>query len=491
MRLASAISIAVIPLGVAYLVSRAFDPPDDPFWPLAFAVEVAVFVLAAVSARLLTRVRLRPAPRGPVEGTLDIFIPTCGEPLGLLEEVVTAALAVRRPHRTIVLNDWHVAGLTGSEQVEALARRLGAECFTRTSGPRMKAANLNFGLTHSTADFLLAVDADNVLDAGAADETLGYFADPDVGFVSTPQAFVVDGPDIFNSRETLVHSSVQRCSDADDIAMSMGNGALYRRRAIDAVGGFDETAGVEDVAVSADLHAAGWKSVHHIAPIAVGTVPPTGAAFMRQRLRWAEGTIQAIVARRMWKAPRLNRRQRLHYVQAVGAYFAAASSLPLLVYPTLGILGVGSVEFELPVVSLVLLATYVAGLLALVLVLGGPAAAYRLMSQSVYLSFTNLVAVIRAIRGRFGFTVTAKPGQRARSWLTIPPIVFFVGMVVALGRAAFVPGAPPFFVAVDLALAWMLAAPITAVSLDWRRNRVARVAVRTAIAVGVALWLVA
>ncbi len=242
-------------LGAAVIVLAA----RDLVWQISIApptVLTCVFLGAEVLAVLMfvfTYVSLldrgtRMAP-GPPTGSLDIFIPVCGEPASIVEHTVRAALAVDYPHRTVVLNDGRMAGAADWEQIEELGHRLGVPVLTRTTGQRGKAANLNHGLATSSADFVATIDADHRTHADLGDRMLGHFADPRVAYVQAAQAFE-PSPEVLNNRQEFFYRWLQPAKDAAGAAISCGSGVVYRRAALDDVGGFSEWNIVEDLHTS-------------------------------------------------------------------------------------------------------------------------------------------------------------------------------------------------------------------------------------------------
>jgi len=70
-----------------------------------------------------------------------------------------------------------------------------------------------------------------------------------------------------------------------------GTNVIFRREALDAVGGFDEQSVTEDFATSLKFHKGGWESVYLNKVSAFGMGPEDLGAFFKQQFRWARGTI--------------------------------------------------------------------------------------------------------------------------------------------------------------------------------------------------------
>ena len=253
--------------------------------------------------------------RAPV----DVFIPTVDEPLEMLEASMKAAAAIEHPGLNLyVLDDG------GRPEVKDLARKYG---FTYLSRPdrqqkRYKSANMNYGLAHARSPFVLTIDADNVVQPTILDDLLGHFKDPKVALVASRQTFTVDDND-FN-HDYMFYNHMQTGKNANDAAISCGSGVIYRRKALDAIGGFSEWNLVEDLHTSYIFHSKGYKSVYVSQPYVLGHAPSDLSAIYKQRGTWALDTLRILY----WQNPLIKRglsmRQRLHYFEIGYCYLVSA-----------------------------------------------------------------------------------------------------------------------------------------------------------------------
>ncbi len=118
---------------------------------------------------------------------VDVFITTYDEPVELVRLSVRDAKTLRYPHpisvRVHVLDD-------GRRRVmRAMAAQEKVGYLTRASNVGYKAGNLRNGLEHTDGDLFVICDADTRPLPGLLEETLGYFRDPRVAWVQTPQWF--------------------------------------------------------------------------------------------------------------------------------------------------------------------------------------------------------------------------------------------------------------------------------------------------------------
>jgi len=184
------------------------------------------------------KLRERGEPPTPptTDVTVDVFITTYDEPVDLVMRTALAAKAIRYPHSTWILDDGNRADM------RAAAEQAGLGVVTRgqdwVDRPRhAKAGNLNNALLSTQGEFLLILDADQVPDPAILDRTLGYFKDPRMALVQTPQWFEnVPDADLLGSQAPLFYGPIQQSKDGWNAAFFCGSNAVLRREALMQLG---------------------------------------------------------------------------------------------------------------------------------------------------------------------------------------------------------------------------------------------------------------
>jgi cellulose synthase (UDP-forming) len=184
------------------------------------------------------RIRERGEPPAPPEVgyTVDVFVTTYNEPVELVLRTVRAALEIDYPHSTWILDDGN------RDEVRSAAAQLGVTVINRSADwvdrPRhAKAGNLNNALLATEGEFILVLDADQVPNRGILDRTLGYFKDPRVALVQTPQWFEnVPTADLLGSQAPLFYGPIQQSKDGWNAAFFCGSNAILRREALMQLG---------------------------------------------------------------------------------------------------------------------------------------------------------------------------------------------------------------------------------------------------------------
>ena len=220
-----------------------------------------------------------------------------------------------------------------------------------------KAGNINYAIFsgETTGEFIVTLDADHIPKPEFLYRVLPYFyqynlhtgkyQSNQIAFVQTPQAFYNLPPgDPFGHQAHLFYGPIQQGKDGMDAAFYTGTNAILRREALvsvglqnfsdeykqdnnrldefDLVGGVSSNSITEDMNTAMRLHSAGWKSIYHHEELSVGLAPDDLSSTLKQRLRWAQGTIQVLLKENPWTKPGLTFWQRLQYFQTMYSYFA-------------------------------------------------------------------------------------------------------------------------------------------------------------------------
>ncbi|MEV6743675.1 cellulose synthase catalytic subunit [Streptomyces sp. NPDC051080] len=275
-------------------------------------------VLSNAHATLVAR---DPVPVVPETGTrvafLTSFVPG-KEPLEMVTRTLEAAVRVR--HRGLL----HVWLLDEGDDpaVKEVCARLGVHHFSRKGvahwnrdrGPhraRTKHGNYNAWLDAHGGDyeFFASVDTDHVPLPNYLERMLGYFRDPDIGFVVGPQVY--GNYDTFvtkaaESQQFLFHALIQRAGNRYGAPMFVGTSNAVRISALRQIGGLYDSI-TEDMATGFEMHRARnprtgrkWRSVYTPDVLAVGEGPTAWTDFFTQQLRWSRGTYETIL-KQYWK----------------------------------------------------------------------------------------------------------------------------------------------------------------------------------------------
>lgn len=119
--------------------------------------------------------------------SVDLFLPTYDEDPELVRYSIRDAKALEYPYE-IDLNI-HVLDDGGREEMQRVSEEEKVNYITREGNLGFKAGNLRNAMEQTFGEFIVICDADTRVFPSYLKNTLGYFRDPDVAWVQTPQWF--------------------------------------------------------------------------------------------------------------------------------------------------------------------------------------------------------------------------------------------------------------------------------------------------------------
>ena len=349
-----AIAIVALAVTASYLSWRIVATVDLAVWwvsvPL-IVLEIHAGLGLALFAFSLWDVDRRPVASDVTSTShrIAVLVPTYNESLDILTPTVAAAVSMRLDHETWVLDDGD------RPAVAKLAADLGARYLARSEHGHAKAGNLNHALGVIHADLIAVLDADHVAEPDFLVRTLGYFDDPRVALVQTPQEFY--NTDSFehqpNERaeidrfheQALFYRVLQPGKNRWNAAFWCGTGAVVRVAALREIGGVATETITEDIHTTIRFHRRGWRTVYHNEVLARGLAASDAATYQLQRHRWGTGAMQVLRRENPLFVSGLSVPQRLGYAATLLGWFDAWRSLGYLLLPIV-VLATGAVPIR-------------------------------------------------------------------------------------------------------------------------------------------------
>ena len=289
----------------------------------------------------------RPVSAGQ-EPEVEVIIPTYGEPASMVYQTVKSVLEQDYPNDTIRLvisDDAHSPRIQGI--VEQIRQEYPGVMVRYHQPPRRgdarrrgaaKAGNLNSVLDvldeyAPRALFVETRDADDrVGSASFLRQAVGQLlADPALAFVQTIKEAVVGPGDPFGNLEPLFYRRAMLAKNAANAVFPCGSGLVWRRAALDEIGGFPTWNLVEDLQSGVEALRRGWCGLYLPIVGAVGqTAPEDVPNAIKQRGTWALDTMRLS----FWGNKRgLSLRQHLQFSELGLFYLLSFAMLVFAVTP--------------------------------------------------------------------------------------------------------------------------------------------------------------
>jgi len=265
--------------------------------------------------------------------SVDIFITTFGEPIDVIQRTAIACRDLSGFHATYLLDDGK------SDEVKQLAETLGIGYIRRPTNEGAKAGNINYALSQTHGEYFAIFDADFVPAHNFLYETLPFFEDRNTAFVQTPQYYrnsinVISKGAAF--MQLMFYKLIMAGKNNFNAAFCVGTNVVFRRTAIEAIGGIYDKSKSEDIWTALLLHEKKFRSVYISDVLAIGDTPDTIKAFSKQQLRWATGGFEIF----FWHNPLfrpLSIDQKVQYFGTVTYYFHGLAAMLLFLLPPLHI----------------------------------------------------------------------------------------------------------------------------------------------------------
>lgn len=289
----------------------------------------------------------------PIPGLRVAFLTTIvpqNEPIELLYKCLPAMVNVKYEHDTWLLDEGD------NKEVKKICEQYGVKHFSRHGKSeyntregkftKTKGGNHNswYDLHGDKYDIVAQIDTDFVPNRNFLTKTLGYFRDPKVAFVGTPQIYGNTGNSFIAlgaaQQQFNFYGAVLRGLSGMGLTLLIGANHIIRVSAFKKMGHY--TAHItEDLVTGMKLHAQGYKSVYVPSPLAIGEGPSTWESYFNQQLRWAYGCIDILFHHSPKHFKKLGLRQSLYYFFLQQHYFSglamALSTVLLSLYFIFGL----------------------------------------------------------------------------------------------------------------------------------------------------------
>lgn len=271
------------------------------FFLVTFVVwqQIAMETMLWILASNLKKPKHVPPQTGLKVAFITTFVPSSESP-ELLHKTLSAMVAVNYDHDTWLLDEGD------SLEARKICFQYGVKYFTRhdiaeynqPSGhkyaAKTKGGNHNawYDRHGHEYDIVAQIDTDFIPAKNFLIQTLGYFRDPKIAFVGTPQVYG-------NTERSLIakgaaeqqfnfYGPIMQGLTGRDTTLLIGANHVIRVSALKQIDYYRAHL-TEDLLTGMTLHSKGYRSVYVPKALAVGEGPETWEAYFNQQLRWAHG----------------------------------------------------------------------------------------------------------------------------------------------------------------------------------------------------------
>ena len=152
---------------------------------------VHAFELSDVVCRKTWRRIALPAPTSDYFPKVSLHVPAYNEPPEMVIETLNALAKLDYPNYEVIMIDDNTKDEALWRPIETHCKTLGFKFFHLDNWPGYKSGALNYatGQTDPDAEIIGIVDSDYIVEPNYLRELVGYFKNPNMAFVQTPQDY--------------------------------------------------------------------------------------------------------------------------------------------------------------------------------------------------------------------------------------------------------------------------------------------------------------
>jgi cellulose synthase/poly-beta-1,6-N-acetylglucosamine synthase-like glycosyltransferase len=301
---ATLIGCSLVGIAVSAVVTLVVYRSQNPKYFVLFAVVAPLpfaylaYIVRSLLLWVVGSVSSEPEPEvGDDRPLIELIIPAYNEEKIILETLVAIDVAAGNyggPVNVVLANDGSTDSTyqVASAAIDGFRFATGRVINVNHGG---KSATLNSALAETTADIVIRVDADTLIDAWSLYYTPRWFRDPTIGLVEAmmwprwtrspfPRMRLFEELKQFGAQHRILQG-------VDGVNVVPGVFTAFRRQPAFELGGFTVGMNGEDGDFTFRFSRLGWRTKQDPKIIVHEDVPPTYMEIREQRVRWDRATI--------------------------------------------------------------------------------------------------------------------------------------------------------------------------------------------------------
>lgn len=285
-----------------------------------------------------------------------------------------------------------------SKPLEHFCYENGIHYHHRRDRRGFKAGALNYAMKYmpTDVDLFAVIDADYQVTSEYLKEAVGYFVNPDLAWVQTPQDYRNRKQSFLTEQyyvaDAYFYRTVMPSRNEENTIIFCGTMGILRRQALEQVGGWGEKYISEDAELSVRLLVNDYDSLYINKTYGRGLIPATFEGYKKQHYRWAFGGAK-ILRGHFWDIlfGRMSRRQSFDYFVGSAHWFEGL--FIILISWILMLIAAGEL-LGFPVVTHHNKEIMLIGLIPMFLLTDGITRLHMVMRETMRLSLSRTLAVL-------------------------------------------------------------------------------------------------
>lgn len=267
---------------------------------------------------------------------VDVLICTYNEPLDLLEKTIVASIGMEYDKNNFKV---YVCDDGRRESLKRLCKKYKVNYITREDNEGAKAGNINNALKYIKGDLFAVLDADMIPKKDFLSKTVGYFVDENLAFVQTPQVYYNQDMYQYNLNKNIPNEQdffmreIEEARASINAVLHVGTNAVFKRSAVEEIGGYPTCSITEDMAVGMLLQSKGYTTMFINEVLVLGLSATTFSELVKQRDRWCRGNLQVLKKFNPLFTKGLTLSQKIAYLDGSIYWFSSLQKLIYIICP--------------------------------------------------------------------------------------------------------------------------------------------------------------
>lgn len=267
---------------------------------------------------------------------VDVLICTYNEPLDLLEKTIVASIGmdyIKNKFEVYVCDDGR------RNSLRKLCKKYNVRYITREDNEGAKAGNINNALKYIKGDLFAVLDADMIPKKDFLSKTVGYFVDENLAFVQTPQVYYNQDMYQYNLNKSIPNEQdffmreIEEARASINAVLHVGTNAVFRKSAVEEIGGYPTCSITEDMAVGMLLQSKGYITKFINEVLVLGLSATTFTELVKQRDRWCRGNLQVLKKYNPLFTKGLTLSQKIAYFDGGVYWFSSLQKIIYIICP--------------------------------------------------------------------------------------------------------------------------------------------------------------
>lgn len=265
-----------------------------PYVYLGYMFISLYFLILFLMLYFLNRKNLFEIPRAKKRYSISVLVPAFNEQDTIANTLHSIFSSDYKIDEAIVIND---GSTDNTKKIVSELQKKYPNLKLINKENSGKADSLNRGIEIAVGELVAVVDADSYTEKDSFKNLIGFFDDSSVG-VATPYIIPRNREKFLEKMQVIEYNVIaftrKLLGYVDAIYVTPGPLAVYRKSALEKVGGFDKSNITEDIEITWHLTKEGYTKKMCLLSTATTTVPDKFSSWYKQRRRWNLGGLQCI-----------------------------------------------------------------------------------------------------------------------------------------------------------------------------------------------------